>query len=215
MERRIREAFLTAIARLGWPADDLRRFKYEASATHQEIRAGALEAENPQDHVFCYFRETDGLPADETAAKYRDIRDGAVDADAERRLLALKAELDSILPREHVHTYRASWRAGQPEYDRRDLCDDVERDLKAIIDQELAAFKQRPALEHERDAHREFAEERCRHFVGRQDVLDRIKDYLADPKRQSSSGDPRSLGLRQDGPDGQSDCGMRSAECGM
>jgi hypothetical protein len=182
LERRMQEAFVTAIAALGWPADDPRRFKYEASATHQEIRAGALEAEDPQDHVFCYFREIDGLPENESAATYRDIRDGAVDADAEGRLLALKAQLEAILPGEHVHGYRATWRAGQPEYDRRGLCNDVERDLKAIIDREVASFQQKPALEHEREAHREFAEERCRHFVGRQDVLERIKDYLADPQ---------------------------------
>jgi NACHT domain- and WD repeat-containing protein len=181
LERRMREAFLTAIAALGWPADDPRRVKYEASATHQEIRAGALEAQDPQDHVFCYFREIDGLPADESAAAYRDIRDGAVDADAEGRLLALRAQLEGILPNEHVHTYRAAWQSHQPEYDRRDLCDDVERDLKAIINREIAEFKQRPTLEHEREAHREFAEERYRHFVGRQDVLERIDGYLADP----------------------------------
>jgi len=181
-ERRMREAFFAAVERLGWPADDPRRFKYEASATHQEIRAGALEAEDPQDHVFCYFREIDGLPEDESAATYRDIRNGAADADAEGRLLALKAQLEGVLPAKHVHRYRATWRASQPEYDRRDLCDDVERDLKAIIDREVASFKQKPALEHEREAHREFAEDRCRHFVGRQDILERTKDYLADPQ---------------------------------
>jgi hypothetical protein len=182
LEGRIRLLFLTAIRQLNWAADDFRRFNYEASATHHEVRAGVGEAQNPQDHVFCYSREIDGLPADETAATYRDIRDGVVDADAEGRLRALKTDLERILPQEHVHKYCAHWRTGQPEYDRCDLCDDVERDLKAIIDQELASFKRRPASEHERDAHREFAEERCRHFVGRQDVLQRIKDYLGDPK---------------------------------
>ena len=57
-----------------------------------------------------------------------------------------------------------------------------ERPETASSTRNCPAFKQKPALEHERDAHREFAEERCRHFVGRQDVLERIKDYLADPK---------------------------------
>jgi DNA polymerase III delta prime subunit len=180
LEGRMREAFLAAIGRLGWHADDPRRFKYEASATHQEIRAGALEAEDPQDHVFCYFREIDGLPEDESDAVFRDIRDGTTDADAQGRLMALKAQLKGVLPAEHVHRYRATWRACQPDYDRRDLCNDVERDLKAIIDREVASFKQKPVLEHEGEAHREFAEERCQHFVGRQDVLERIKDYLAD-----------------------------------
>ena len=182
LERRMREAFISAMAAFGWSADDPRRFKYEASATHQEIRAGALEVQDRQDHVYCYFREIDGLAADQTAALYRDIRDDTADADAESRLLTLKAHLDGILPPDHVHKYRASWRAGQPEYDLRYLCDDVERDLKGIIDREVASFKRKPALEHEREAHREFAEERCRHFVGRRDVLERIRDYLADPQ---------------------------------
>ena len=188
LETRMRSLLLVASTKAGWSSTDPRRFKYEASATHQEIHAGAMNAEEPREHVFCYFREIVGLPTDAVAGAYRDIRDGSgsIDADAEERLRALKAALggteerEGILSREHVHTYRAHWKKGQPEYDLRDLCDDVERDLKAIVDREIAAFKQRPALEHERDAHREFAEERCRHFVGRQDVLERIKNYLAD-----------------------------------
>lgn len=183
VENRIRSRLTAAIAQLNWPADDPRRFKYEASATHQEIQAGAFQTDAPHEHVFCYFREIDGLPTDASAAQYRDIRDGAVDIDAEKRLVSLKASLGGngekgILPREHVHRYRAVWNTDRPNYDLRDLCNDVERDLKAIIDRELSAFKQKPALDHERDAHREFAEERCRHFVGRREILQRIREYL-------------------------------------
>ena len=213
LEGRMRVVLLAAIGRAGWAGDDPRRFKYEASATHQEIRAGALEADDPQEHVFCYFRETEGLPEDESAATYRDIRDGVIDADAEARLFDLKADLVRILPREHVHTYCAHWRNGRPEYDRSDLCDDVERDLKTIIDREVAAFRQKPALEHEREAHHEFAEERCRHFVGRQDILQRISDYTASSDRRplvihGKSGSGKTAVMAK----ASSELGIRNAE---
>jgi len=160
------------------PAIDPRRQKYEDSATHQEIRAGALEVQDPQDHVFCYFREIDKLPEDESASRYRDIVNGKPDKDADDQLRVLKTELERLLPRENVHTYHAWWRKGGSEYDRRDLCNDVEEDLKRIIDMELATFKQKPGLDREREAHREFVEERCRHFVGRNETLHRIQAYI-------------------------------------
>jgi len=160
------------------PPDDLRRRKYEDSATHQEIRHGALEADDPQSHVFCYFREIKDLPEDERAHEYRDIRDGRPDEEAAARLAALKGELTELLPEEHVHDYEATWRSGRPDWDLTVLCEDVKRDLQHIIDQELSAFEQRPDLEREVEAHREFAEERSRHFVGRQDILGAIRDYI-------------------------------------
>lgn len=75
LEARMRSAILAAIDLLGWERwhpgqperGDPRRHRYEHSATHHEISHGALEAENPQNHVFCYFREIDGLPSNDTA----------------------------------------------------------------------------------------------------------------------------------------------------
>lgn len=201
IEHGIRSLMLGAIGRLNWPSDDPRRDKYEASATHQEIQAGALQAEDPQNHVFCYFREIEGLPADETAASYRDMIGSAVDEEYQGRLAALKGHLAGddqrrgLLSPEHVHRYRACWRDGAPEMERRNLCADVERDLRRVIDRELASFRQKPARDREREAHREFAAERCRHFVGRNELRKRIQAYIeADDMRplvihgQSGSG---------------------------
>jgi hypothetical protein len=161
------------------PPNVSERRKYCDSATHQEIRHGALEVENPQSHVFCYFREIEGLPSNESAGQYRDIRDSKPDKEAQERLIALKAELRERLPSDHVHDYRATWRSDHREWDLRNLCKEVERDLKEVIDQELAVFERRSDLERELEAHGEFAEDRCRHFVGRQDIRQRINDYLA------------------------------------
>jgi len=220
-EENILRAILREAVQHVIPANDLEQRKYEDSATHQEIRAGALEVQDPQNHVFCYFREINGLPEDESAARYRDVVDGKADKDAGDRLRVLKAELGgddkhkSLLPPENVHTYPASWQKGVPVYDRRDLCHDVERDLKRIIDRELAAFKQKPGLDREREAHREFAEERCRHFVSRKETLHRIQAYIDSDDRyplvihgQSGSGKTAvlakavgDLGLRSSKPE--------------
>ena len=55
-EDALREIFRSAIARLGWPVDDPRRMKYEASATHQEILKGLGQSEEDRQHVFAFFR---------------------------------------------------------------------------------------------------------------------------------------------------------------
>lgn len=36
---------------------------YTASATHQEIAAGALDVDKAGEHVYCFFREIEGIPA--------------------------------------------------------------------------------------------------------------------------------------------------------
>src|SRR4029077_10079590 len=62
----------------------------------------------------------------------------------------------------------------------------VEADLRGIIDQELENLKQVSELDRERDANLEFTRQRAAHFVGRQNALQTIEDYLA-------GGRPRPL----------------------
>ncbi len=40
----------------------LKRLPYTASATEQEIAAGALRVKEAPEHVLCFFRTIDGLP---------------------------------------------------------------------------------------------------------------------------------------------------------
>jgi len=155
------------------------RRKYYDSATHQEIHHGALEVSDPHSHVFCYFRRIRGLPGDHSAGQYRDIHDGQPDREAQDRLAALKAELERRLPVDHVRYYEAIWEDDHPDWDLSSLCEGMARDLSRVVDQELAAYELQSDLEWESEAHREFAEDRCRHFLGRQDLLQRIRDYLA------------------------------------
>lgn len=189
---------LAAAAEEALLSDDERRSKWLHSATHQEVQHGALEADRPQDHVFAYFRWIDGLPKDETAAQYRDFCGTCVDTEAQSQLERLKKDLRALLPPEHIRRYTVAWEVGRPVLDKamlKQLCDDVKCDLKGIIDQELAVFLRLPELDRERESHHEFAQKRGDMFIGQQDALKRIDDYL-------SCGDTTPLVLY-----GKSGCG--------
>ena len=183
IERSLQETLRQA-ARASFPDPaDPRLPKYEDSATHQEIRHGALQAADAARHVHCYLRHIDGMPESERAQEYRDIKDGKVDVEAQGRLQSLKDQLESLFPDsgEHVYTYGARWNDGGPQSDLHALCDRVERDLRAIIDEELAAFEEIPELDRETEAQQAFGRERQEHFLGREDVLAQIRAYVTGP----------------------------------
>ncbi|MGD2070490.1 MAG: DUF4062 domain-containing protein, partial [Gemmatimonadota bacterium] len=88
------------------------RFKYQASATEQEIAVGALEVDDPADEVFCFFRTIEGLPED--ASGYVDVGDdGHPDVAARDALESLKERLRRKLP-ECVHVHAARWTEAGP-----------------------------------------------------------------------------------------------------
>jgi len=151
-ENDLRDILSSAIARLGWPSDDPRRFKYEASATHQEILKGLGRSEEDGRHVFAFFRE---------AAK-------GVTEDPE--ITKLKQELSGKLPEGNVLPFSAS--------DLARLCTDVETKLSAVILSEADRFKPQHALDLEIAEHLAFARDRANHFRGRVGVLDAIKKHI-------------------------------------
>lgn len=192
IEPQLLETLRTAINELGWSDDDARRAKYERSATHQEIDHGALSDGLEADkHVCAYFRSIERIPDGTNTRAYVDKGDDA------RDLNALKDIIRGSLPREHVFDdYVVPWerieaRAAQPDAplalednpDLAELCRRVEQDLKQIIDDELQKYQDLPELARERAIHRDFATQRSqgKNFKGRQDELNRINQYLADP----------------------------------
>jgi hypothetical protein len=177
IEQEIRGLIMGAIRALGWSKEDPRRAKYEHSATHQEIEHGALHPGlDAERHVFAYFRHI-------TSAIEETAISNCVDTGEDKNQLdMLKAQLRSQLPESHIHEYQAVWKGDYPESDLKTLCNRVRDDLKTIIDAELRDYRRCPELEREIEAHHQFAVERCRYFVGRLDVLDRIRAYLDDPE---------------------------------
>ncbi len=192
-----------------------RLLAYTASATEQEIYAGAMQSEDAPEHVACFLRtlpflerSTQGLPQqfDLAARDFVDLdeKKQLVNEQAHRKQAGLKRRLAARVPG-NVHTYQARWTGSgvnsvsgitTGHVDR--LCDDVynflARIIQAEIEQPHAAppaaavtvhLRQEPALDDEVRAHHQFAEERLRFFVGRTDALAKISSYLHGDSRRS------------------------------
>lgn len=179
IEQRLRAILLAGVNRLAWPAADERRLKYEASATHQEILHGALKVEDTIDHVFGFFRTIEGLPQDVSAGDYLDLDlQGRPDAEAHERLEQLQADLRTRLPN-NIITYSATWAGSVPSANHlQQLCTDVYDRLRNVIDEELQRWNCSDPVDQEAIAHQVFGQERARVFIGRQDLLERIHQYL-------------------------------------
>jgi WD40 repeat protein len=195
IEQRLREIFNRAIAAL--PLSDHQRVKYDASATEQEIIAGALSHPDALRHVYCFFRTIKGLPKDKGAKGYRDLdANDRPDLEAQRRRRFLRWRLREHLPG-NVFEYLAHWKGSDIPRRRGDrwrqevvegqgitdehldeLCDDAFRSLEGVIREELEGRKQVEPLAQEISAHEAFAEERVRNFRGRTKTLEDVARYL-------------------------------------
>ena len=186
VERRLQALLAEAVGRT-WLKDDP---KYTASATEQEILHGALGVGVVEGRAFCFVRELTGdYPDPSTAEPGAAIRD-FVDPD-QASLDELKRELKGELPYEE---YAATWDEARerPTTEHLEaLADDVRAALtQAILEQlERPVAPERwtvepdhinadPVLDDEGRAHRVFAEERCRVFVGRTNELAAIAAHL-------------------------------------
>jgi hypothetical protein len=202
VERPLRRVLLRAIDGLDLTEDERR--KYEASATEQEIAAGALKVPDARDHVFCFFREIKGLPADERARDFIDLEPaGVLDTAANAKLRDLKTQLEDRLPGNIVH-YQPNWTGDAASlyhignlpddveacralisdaHATETLCVDVWKRLASVIEAEIERIEKIELLEKESSDHRAFAEDRARLFVGRNAILDTIGSYLSGAER--------------------------------
>jgi WD40 repeat protein len=188
-----------------------RLLKYVASATHQEIAAGALAPDAQPGQAFCFFRTIDGLPRDARAGHYRDLAaSGQVDEGAQERLQALEQELRQRLPGWCVRSYAASWQDGTLSSSHLDLlCEQVylcfSRAIREQVGDQAQPREDRDLVAQETDAHRRFGQDRARDFTGRETLLARIRDYVA-------GGDPHPLAVWGTGGAGKSAVLARAAE---
>jgi hypothetical protein len=200
VESRLHAILAAAAAKLN--LTDEQQLPYIASATEQEIAAGALRVKGAPEHVHCFFRSISGLPRQFSLAA-RDFLDldestQTVDEEAYGKQNHLKERLAAYVPG-NVHIYQAQWTGDGITTDHIDpLCEDVFTSLARIILDEIehpheivsaeeGVVHIRPdeALDDEGLAHRQFAEERLRFFVGRSEMLAKIAGYLKDSQRRA------------------------------
>ena len=171
----------SAITRAGWSANDPRRNKYEESATHQEIREGALRLTDAAEHVFCYARLIDGLP-NLGGRDFVDQRpDGTLDVEARSHMIELHKQLKRKLG-DHYRCFTTRWTNQGPAPDHLDtLCGQVETDLIGLIETELN--RQSSLTQHQREVgfHGDLARQQSHFFVGRRQSLARLRESLNKP----------------------------------
>ena len=68
VESRLHSILAEAVGKLKFSAEQ--QLPYIASATEQEIQAGALSVKEASDHVFCFFRSIEGLPQQFNASEF-------------------------------------------------------------------------------------------------------------------------------------------------
>jgi len=165
------------------------RLKYEASATHQEIELGAMRVDDADEHVFGFFRQIkniDELKKEELSEQpAQDLVETNVedkfDESAYKKLKSLKQRLREKLGKDNVISYDAEWQVNGITIDHLNkLCKDVYDNLSNIIRKQIDQMDEKEPLEKEIDAHEDFRKDRAKHFIGRADMLEKIKNYIKD-----------------------------------
>ena len=183
VERRLRRVLSRAAELSG--LDAARMFRYRASAAHQEITVGVLEPEDAPSHVSAFLRSIGNLAADAKPSGFVDLdAGGRRDRKAQRALASLRAAVTDRLPERNVFRYPARWTGDGVTTEHLDAFSrDVEASLWSVIESALDAFGEREPLDVEIAAHRAFADERRRQFIGRTAARDAIAAYVAGAER--------------------------------
>jgi WD40 repeat protein len=179
-EERALRAWLRAGAEAA-PLDEAQRLKFVASVTEQEVTAGLPDGSGTGGRAFCFLRTIESLPADATAAGFRDLdQEKAPDGEAADRLRQLKGRLRTTLGQGSVFEYTARWNGSGPTLGHLpQLCQDVYAALARVIQAELAGMEQIDPLDREVAEHDRFGRDRSRAFLGRDAALERVDRYLA------------------------------------
>ena len=188
VETRLKKTIRDAVSQLSFNPEQ--QIKYFASATHQEIIAGALAPEGlierPEDHVFAFIRDTEGMPGDDSASGFIDLMDGWQDPRCREQLNLLKKNLRTKLSN-HCITYRALWKTGKTSMaDPEDFEIEIYKLLEGIIKEQISEVISQDEIEHEIRLHAEFKSKLTEYFCGREEILVMINDYLNKPNERRS-----------------------------
>ena len=182
IEAKLRQILLKGLEKVSLPPQAM--LKYITSATEQEIFNGALKVEDADQHVFCFFRHIEDLSVNESAQDFHNLLkvDGkwAIDQLAQGQLEDLKNDLKKALPG-NIEEYKAGWEEKhQLPTDKHlnKLCEDVYTRLEKVILSEVKKIEDIKPLQREIIAHQTFAEQRARIFIGREDILEKIANYV-------------------------------------
>ena len=132
-----------------------------------------MQSENAKEHVFGYIRDIEEMPEDSSSKDFREI-----DKESHEKQKQLKIKIKDLL-RENAREYKAKWKNNAPSQDHIDkLCEDVYKNLSSIIQKEIDKLETVEPLDKEIDAHKAFGMDRARIFIGREDIINAVDEYI-------------------------------------
>ena len=179
VEKQLRSIIQRVVGNLSLSSNEL--LKYYASATEQEIVAGAMNVVDAKEHVFGFFRTIQNIPVCLETSSFCEI-----DPQIAQMQSDLKMKLCQTLPG-NIHQYTTNWQDEGPSMDHLgQFCEDVYTEISSVILAEVACLDEIDPLEREISSHETFAANRIKVFIGREDILNIIAQYI-------SSTDPHPL----------------------
>ena len=139
------------------------------SATELEIKHGTFFIDDANDHAIAYIRNLIHVPELESST-YID--------DNIARVQNLHNKIRKILEKNNIYEERISFADYQSEAFAMRFEQEMNRRLSNIIDHTISDYHE---LENESDAHRLLAIEKNRLFIGRDDTLALVDDYIHNP----------------------------------
>lgn len=179
VERDLRSILRSAVNKLDFNEKD--KYKYFASATHQEILKGALNRElNSTDHVVAAIRTIHNLQSDKSSAGFVDIANNMLDAETQQKLDSLKVDIQNTLDAENIISYSGNWKEGKLVFDDKLkwFNEQIYNHFEKIILSQLKDMEDTDAMKLEVKQHKEFKNKLTAHFKGRKETLEEIENYL-------------------------------------
>lgn len=162
---------------------------YFMSVTEREVEHGILKASNVVDHTLAYIREISNINVGllRFAAKFIDFAARNVDGEAQKLLKTLRDEkLPKRLPESNTARFTVDW-SGKEGIDMESHSEYIKEFTshfyKSIIEQVERAMMKHEKLSQdpvytEVLQHSHACVNFCKVFQGREDIIDKIKDYV-------------------------------------
>ncbi|MBD3351849.1 MAG: DUF4062 domain-containing protein, partial [Candidatus Lokiarchaeota archaeon] len=171
-EKKIHEILLDAANKADLEQD--KKFKYYASATHQEILEGALSPDVETGFAHAFFRTTNGLPKDASESIFR-----TKNAEHKARLNEIKQALRQKLGN-CCYEYSVDLSNEQEtELYLQEFGKDVYEAFERNFLDQLADMEHVTEYEAEEESALNFAESRAKIFIGREKYISDIKNYIS------------------------------------
>jgi WD40 repeat protein len=163
VEDGIRSAFLVSIDEI-FPKNDPRRSKYELSTTHQEFRRATSNGHRGNGRVLVYFRDANS--------------DSRVQQSGKPGIVHFKEEIKNVVPASDLRTYKLFTESASHAAEETAFCQMLEQDLMDAIQTGIQNSELLSDLKREINTHRSIATAHAEYFVGQQDILGKLENYL-------------------------------------